>query len=129
MIRTVRATPPDRLPACNSRQRLQVQAPREASRLRRGLRRRLSCRWQRSLCHRSALLDGVEIAAGGVGGRRITPVTTNDNVEAIRLYAVATETAAALGGPMVDLLSNLPAFFAEKSGGAGAPGGVAKTGP
>jgi len=29
---------------------------------------------------------------------------------------------------MVDLLSNLPAFFAEKSGGGGAPGDVVKTG-
>jgi hypothetical protein len=29
-----------------------------------------------------------------------------------------------LGGPNVDLLSTLPAFFAEKSGGGGARGGV-----
>ena len=57
--------------------------------------------------------DGTVIGAIGVSGS-----TVEDD------RAVAAAGAAALGGPNVDLLSSLPAYFAEKSGGGGAPGGV-----
>ena len=49
--------------------------------------------------------DGTVIGAIGVSGSTVE----NDR-------AVAAAGAAALGGPNVDLLSTLPAFFAEKSG-------------
>ncbi len=57
--------------------------------------------------------DGTVIGAIGVSGS-----TVEDD------RAVAAAGAAALGGPNVDLLSSLPAIFAEKSGGGGARGGV-----
>jgi len=57
--------------------------------------------------------DGTVIGAIGVSGSTVE----NDR-------AVAAAGAAALGGPNVDLLSTLPAFFDEKSGGGGALGGV-----
>ena len=55
--------------------------------------------------------DGTVIGAIGVSGSTVE----NDR-------AVAEAGAVALGGP--NLLSTLPAFFAEKSGGGGSPGGV-----
>jgi uncharacterized protein GlcG (DUF336 family) len=57
--------------------------------------------------------DGTVIGAIGVSGSTVE----NDR-------AVAAAGAAALGGPNVDLLSTLPAIFAEKSGGGGISGGV-----
>jgi uncharacterized protein GlcG (DUF336 family) len=57
--------------------------------------------------------DGMVIGAIGVSGSTVE----NDR-------AVAAAGAAALGGPNEDLLSSLPAFFAEKSGGGAADGGV-----
>jgi uncharacterized protein GlcG (DUF336 family) len=57
--------------------------------------------------------DGTVIGAIGVSGS-----TVEDD------RAVAEAGAAALGGPNADLLSSLPAFFAEKSGGGGKAGGV-----
>jgi uncharacterized protein GlcG (DUF336 family) len=57
--------------------------------------------------------DGTVIGAIGVSGS-----TVEDD------RAVAAVGAAALGGPNADLLSSLPAFFAEPSGGGGKAGGV-----
>jgi len=57
--------------------------------------------------------DGTVIGAIGVSGSTVE----ND-------HAVAAMGAAALGGPNADLLSSLPAVFAEKSGGGAASGGV-----
>jgi uncharacterized protein GlcG (DUF336 family) len=57
--------------------------------------------------------DGTVIGAIGVSGSTVE----NDRV-------VAAAGAAALGGPNVDLLSTLPAFFDEKSGGGAALGSV-----
>lgn len=57
--------------------------------------------------------DGTVIGAIGVSGS-----TVEDD------RAVAAAGAAALGGPNVELLSALPAFFAVKSGGGGLSGGV-----
>ena len=57
--------------------------------------------------------DGTVIGAIGVSGSTVE----NDR-------AVAAAGAAALGGPNEDLLSSLPAVFAEKSGGGAASGGV-----
>ena len=60
--------------------------------------------------------DGTVIGAIGVSGSTVE----NDRT-------VAAAGAAALGGPNADLLSTLPAFFDEKSGGGGAMGGVINT--
>jgi uncharacterized protein GlcG (DUF336 family) len=60
--------------------------------------------------------DGTVIGAIGVSGSTIE----NDR-------AVAGAGAAVLGGPNVDLLSTVPAFFDEKSGGGDALGGVVNT--
>ena len=61
--------------------------------------------------------DGTVIGAIGVSGSTVE----ND-------HAVAAGGAAALGGPnRRPAEPTLPAFFAEKSGGGGAPGGVSVT--
>ena len=59
---------------------------------------------------------GAVIGAIGVSGSTVE----NDR-------GVAAAGAATLGGPNVDLLSTLPAFFDEKSGGGGALEGVVNT--
>ena len=60
--------------------------------------------------------DGTVIGAIGVSGSTVE----NDR-------DIAAAGAAALGGPNGDVLSTLPGFFDEKSGGGGARGGVDNT--